>query len=62
MRRNEKVSLQEHRRENGPGSIKEPHEFSDHDFEARAVNKVVCFFSGMSSSRIAGTEKVENWI
>lgn len=44
MRRNEKVSLQEHRRENGPSSIKEPHEFSDHEFEARSVNKVVCLF------------------
>lgn len=40
--------------------IKEPYEFSRHEFEARSVKKVVCVSSVMSSSIVAGTEKVES--
>ena len=51
-----------HLSKNGPGSTKESHEFSDHEFEVRSVNKVLCVSSNTTSSTVVDTKKVESWI
>ena len=48
-------------KENGPGSTKESHEFSDHKFEACSVNEVACVSSDKSCSTVADT-KMESWV